>query len=329
LISIFLDKLIQSLNTKNKVKIFEFGAGNGTLAYDITNGLKAIGQRNYKYIAIDRAESKSIFPVIKEVDNYPKSEGIIISNELFDAIPHHLFSVQNGEIFEKYVEIKNEKFIESFDAPSDSCIKNRLEKISTNLTNTDGEILCKEYKITNKFKSLIEKGYILTIDYGMREKDLFYNGKKKSFMSVINGHNFYNNYFFKPGLSDITFQVDMEDLNEDFNKMDFSNKFISSQRQFLYQLGLGESLIYLSNLNLNLEEMTKNRYAINQLIKPNGMGNYFVRLDSNFPNSISFDEIEINKDHLKMFPILEPFPQRFELPGVYKQNMIVGRELNK
>ena len=107
LISIFLDKLIQSFNTKNEVKIFEFGAGNGTLAYDITNGLKAIGQRNYKYIAIDRSESKSIFPVIKEVDNYPKSESIIISNELFDAIPHHLFSVQNGEIFEKYVEIKN------------------------------------------------------------------------------------------------------------------------------------------------------------------------------------------------------------------------------
>jgi len=105
--------------------------------------------------------------------------------------------------------------------------------------------------------------------------------------------------------------------------------FSAAVADFKVQKQQIEKIKKKENLNLNLEEMTKNRYAINQLIKPNGMGNYFVRLDSNFPNSISFDEIEINKDHLKMFPILEPFPQRFELPGVYKQNMIVGRELNK
>ncbi len=328
LIAIFLDKLIQSFNSKKEITIFEFGAGNGTLAYDITNGLKKIGQKNYKYVAIDLSESKTIFPVIKKIDDLSKSNGIIITNELFDAIPHHLFSMQNGEIFEKYVEIKNGKFIETLDSPSDQCIKKRIEKVSTNLVDIEGEVLCKEYNIANTFNSLLKKGYILTIDYGMREKDLFYNGKTKAFMNVINNHNFYDDYFYQPGLSDITFQVDMEDLSQEFKNMKFNNEFISSQRQFLYQLGLGESLVSLSSLNIKSEDVIKNRYAINQLIKPNGMGNYFVRLDSNFSNSISFDEIEINRNFIEKFPLLEQFPQRFELPGMYKQNIIINKDLN-
>ncbi|MBK89673.1 MAG: hypothetical protein CL772_00665 [Chloroflexi bacterium] len=329
LISIFLDKLISSFKQTDEITIFEFGAGNGTLAYDITNGLEAIRQKNYKYVAIDITESNSIFPVINDLKNLDKSNGIILSNELFDALPHHLFYVKDGNVFEKYVEINNNKFSEILDEPSDDCIEKRLSDITYNLDNIQGEIMCKKHQMVNKFISVLDKGYILSIDYGMKEKDLFYNGKKNSFMSVINNHNFEDEYFHQPGLSDITFQVDMEDLNKEFEKIGFSNLFISSQRQFLYNLGLGESLVHLSNLGLNREEIIKNRYAINQLIKPNGMGNYFVRLDSNFDSSISLNEGEINQDFIKMIPLLDEFPQRFELPSIYKQNIIVGEELDK
>ena len=299
------------------------------MAYDITNGLKAIGQKNYKYVAIDINESNSIFPVINNLNHLNKSNGIILSNELFDALPHHLFCIKNGNIFEKYVELDNNKFSETLDTPSDTCIENRLSEISYNLDNTQGEIMCNKHRIVNKFKSVLDQGYILSIDYGMKEKDLFYNGKKNSFMSVINNHNFEDEYFHQPGLSDITFQVDMEDLNNEFENIGFSNIFISSQRQFLYDLGLGESLVHLSNLGINREEIIKNRYAINQLIKPNGMGNYFVRLDSNFDSSISLNEEEVNQRFIKKIPLLAEFPQRFELPGIYKQNIIIGEELDK
>ena len=244
-------------------------------------------------------------------------------------MPHHLFTVRNGIIFEKYVEMHNDEFKETIDLPSDNCITDRLNDISSNLENIEGEVMCCKNIIWDKFNSLIDKGYILTFDYGMREKDLFYNGKKNSFMSVINNHNFYNEYFYKPGLSDITFQVDMDYLNKELTKRGYNNLIISSQRQFLYDLGLGESLVYLSKSNLKTEEITKNRYAINQLIKPNGMGNYFVRLDSNFKKNLPFDQIEINEKHIEMTPLIEQFPQRFELPGIYNQNMIIDEEINK
>ncbi len=291
--------------------------------------MKKIGQSKFEYKAIDVTDSDSIFPVKSKLCNKKKSNGIIITNELFDALPHHLFSIKDGVVFEKYVQTKNNNFSEIIEAPSDSCIEDRLSQISYDLDNIQGEIICKKNKIMNQFKSVLDKGYLLTIDYGMKEKDLFYNGKKNTFMSVISNHSFQDNYFHTPGLSDITFQVDMEDLNNEFQKIGFSNNFISSQRQFLYDLGLGEALLHLSKLEINQEEIIKNRYAINQLIKPNGMGNYFVRLDSNFDNSISFDELEFNQNHVKMFPLLEQFPQRFELPSIYNQNIIVNEELNK
>ena len=83
--------------------------------------------------------------------------------------------------------------------PSCNCIEKRLNKINKKITNADAEIMCKDYEIKEQFRSIISEGYVLTIDYGMTEKDLFYNGKKKSFMSVINNHNFYNDYFFAQG----------------------------------------------------------------------------------------------------------------------------------
>lgn len=244
-------------------------------------------------------------------------------------MPHHLFTVRNGIIFEKYVEMHNDEFKETIDHPSDNCIIDRLNDISSNLENMEGEVMCCKNIIWDKFNSIIDKGYILTFDYGMREKDLFYNGKKNSFMSVINNHNFYNEYFYKPGLSDITFQVDMDYLNKELTKRGYNNLIISSQRQFLYDLGLGESLVYLSKSNLKTEEIIKNRYAINQLVKPNGMGNYFVRLDSNFKKNLPFDQIEINEKYIEMTPLIEQFPQRFELPGIYNQNIIIDEEINK
>ena len=59
------------------------------------------------------------------------------------------------------------------------------------------------------------------------------------------------------------------------------------------------------------------------------MGNYFVRLDSNFDSSISLNEEEVNQRFIKKIPLLAEFPQRLELPGIYKQNIIIEEELDK
>ncbi len=322
-----MDHLIKSFNTDEKITIYEFGAGNGTLAFDITKALSFFDQKNYTYKAIDRNESNYIYKV-ENYKNFNKSKSIILSNELFDAIPHHLVSIIDGKIYEKYVELKNDKFNEVLDLASCNCIEKRLKKINEKITNADVEIMCKDYQVKEQFQSIISEGYVLTIDYGMNEKDLFYSGKKKSFMSVINNHNFYNNYFFSPGKSDITFQVDMKDISDDFNEIGLLNKFIMSQRQFLYNLGLGECLVALSKSEMAPEKINKNRYAINQLIKPNGMGNYFVRLDATDNCNFSLEQLEIDNKLYNNFPLIEEFPQRFELPGIYKQNIIIQEEFN-
>tara|TARA_A100001234_G_scaffold219624_1_gene230804 strand:- start:2173 stop:3066 length:894 start_codon:yes stop_codon:yes gene_type:complete len=297
------------------------------LAFDITKALSLFDQKNYTYKAIDRNESNYIYKV-ENYKNFNKSKSIILSNELFDAIPHHLVSIKDGKIYEKYVELKNDKFVEVLDLASCNCIEKRLSKINEKITNADAEIMCKDYEIKEQFSSIISEGYVLTIDYGMTEKDLFYNGKKKSFMSVINNHNFYNDYFFAPGKSDITFQVDMKDISDDFNEIGLINQFIMSQRQFLYNLGLGECLVALSKSQMGSEKINKNRYAINQLIKPNGMGNYFVRLDATDNCNFSLEQLQIDNKLYDNIPLIEEFPQRFELPGIYKQNIIVQEEFN-
>ena len=76
------------------------------------------------------------------------------------------------------------------------------------------------------------------------------------------------------------------------------------------------------------EKINQNRYAINQLIKPNGMGNYFVRLDATDNCNFSLEHLQIDNKLYDNIPLIEEFPQRFELPGIYKQNIIVQEEFN-
>ena len=58
------------------------------------------------------------------------------------------------------------------------------------------------------------------------------------------------------------------------------------------------------------------------------MGNYFVRLDSTANCNFNLEELQVNNKLIDNFPVIEEFPQRFELPGVYKQNIIVQEEFN-
>ena len=327
LISILICNLIESFNTKEKIVINEFGAGNGTLAYDVSKSLNLLGYKNFKYNAIDKLNSDSVTPIISiDEKKSQKQNGIILANELFDALPHHLFVIKKNKLYEKYVELKGDKFIEVLDRPSDNCIQKRISLIEENIDNSTGEIFCEKNSIFDLFKSNINKGYILTIDYGMSENNLFFKGKKNSNISVINNHNFYKDYFYKPGFSDITFQVDTKELFRNYNSINFSNNFITTQREFLFELGIGEILKKLSLSKKTFEEINLNRFAINQLIKPNGMGNYFVSLHSNFNNDFSLNNLNIKKKFFDEIPYIKEFPQRFELPWIYKKNNIIKED---
>ena len=98
---------------------------------------------------------------------------------------------------------------------------------------------------------MCERAYIISIDYGLNEKDLFYNGKKKSNVSVIHNHSFYDNYFYKPGYSDITFQVDINELLNNFENI-----------KELYNLAHQNNLILFTAFNKRYDPEIINLYKM-------------------------------------------------------------------
>ena len=158
LISIFLSHLINNLKSSKIVQITEFGAGNGTLGFDIIEHLDKLTDTNFKYNAIDRVKSEnSLIKTTSANKLDDNAEGIIISNELFDAIPNHLFKISENKILEKYVELEGDNFIETFDDPSDKCIENKLLKIKNLPNNFTGEIRCKDNEIFKQINYHIKK----------------------------------------------------------------------------------------------------------------------------------------------------------------------------
>ena len=62
-------------------------------------------------------------------------------------MPHHLFVIKKNKLYEKYVELKGDQFIEVLDEPSDNCIQNRISLIEKNIDNSTGEIYCEANSI--------------------------------------------------------------------------------------------------------------------------------------------------------------------------------------
>ena len=70
LLSNLISNLIDSFGSKEIIKISEFGAGNGTLAYDIKKSLASFGYKKFSYEAFDRSITESV----EQVDRYDQKK---------------------------------------------------------------------------------------------------------------------------------------------------------------------------------------------------------------------------------------------------------------
>jgi SAM-dependent MidA family methyltransferase len=141
-------EIFQKLNSEN-FKIVEIGAGKGYLAYDILNNLR----KNYKeiyenieYVLIEKSQYHIKFQkeILKEFKNVSwkqdikdfeeeSVEGVIFSNELFDAMPVHLIRKKNNQIFEIYLTLDKEENVLEIEKPAEKQILDYLNELNINL----------------------------------------------------------------------------------------------------------------------------------------------------------------------------------------------------
>ena len=205
---------------------------------------------------------------INSLKNIKKGNNIFIANEFFDALPIKQFTKINNKWFERFVKLdkNNNRFINI-----NSNIK-KIEKkfgfrISSNQKFIEYSPKALDYiKIISK-KINNQNGALLIIDYGDLENTM------KNTLMTIRKHKV-SEIFKEIKNSDITYKVNFNLLKKIINILKLRCQGITTQRNFLMNLGIQERAEIISK-NLPFSKKADIYYRVKRLIDKNSMGEIF------------------------------------------------------
>ena len=278
---------------KNENIILEVGAGRGRMAADILGYLQQKNKLPKEYwileLSADLRERQketiaTTFPEylenVKWLDELPEQfSGIVLANELLDAMPAQLFQKKENDINEVNVVWLDDKFAfqlkSSFDERLVHRVKNIEEEVATEFDS--GYVSEINFAAEDWIKSIaerLEQGIIILVDYGFPRHEYYHEQRAQGTLMCHYRHRTHPDAFVYPGLQDITAHVDftaMADaaLEADLNVMGYTN-----QASFL----MGAGILELAALNENdesLEEQMERASQIKKLTLPHEMGELF------------------------------------------------------
>ncbi len=198
--------------------------------------------------------------------------GVVISNEFFDALPVHLVR-RDGETFvEQYVAYEDGalRFIDG--PPSAPAIEAYFARLG--LQPGDGalaEVGLAASEAMRTLASSVERGYVLSIDYGYPARDLYASWRRQGTLMAFRRHSPQPDPLAEPGRLDLTVHVDFTSLAAAAEG--FEAAPLVSQAEALMALGLGDALRTASQrAAADAQRFAADRRAAEVLCEPEGLG---------------------------------------------------------
>jgi SAM-dependent MidA family methyltransferase len=277
------------LGHPNPFTVVEMGPGKGLLAKHFLSacqpGSNSFGQR-LRYVLIERsptmraAQEEVLRPWLNQPGLVTWLEGVsslapatvtglMFSNELQDAFPVHRIQKTGAETEEVYVDCWDGRFVECLKQLSDPAIKQYLQRLRLELP--DGyrtEINLRALDWMKQVAASLDRGFVITIDYGHSAQDLYGPDRSKGTFLCYHSQMASEDPYIRVGLQDMTAHVDFTSLATVGEETGLSVTGFTNQMSFLMGLGAEEMIARLE------PESPEFRAAIH-LMKPDGMGRTF------------------------------------------------------
>ena len=289
-------QLKQVMTELNEPVLIEFGAGSGVLAVDLLLELEALNSLPKEYWIVEvsaelqqRQQNKvkesceHLFNKVVWLQQLPEQavEAVVIANEVLDAMPVQAFEKQNNELFERVIIDKDDQLSWAIN-PADEKLQAAVASIEESIEVTLPENYRSEYNPSikpwlNSLSALVKKGLVLLIDYGYDAAQYYNDERQMGTMMCHYLHRAHEDFFFFPGLQDITAFVDFTAVAEAALVSGFEVMGYTTQAQFLFGSGLPE--IFEKKMALLSEDDIKQQIYLSQQVKtltlPGEMGERF------------------------------------------------------
>ena len=277
--------------------VLEVGGGSGMLAAQLLNALDNVGHHEVRYLILElsaerrehqRQTLKSLAPGLMDrvgwLDTFPESfAGVVVANELLDAMPVQLFEWQadaGAGLQEMGVTWVDGQFAWA-PRPADAVLTETVAALRNRLgpegaqwhSPYRSEICPAQQAWMRTLADCMTAGVVMLLDYGFAAPEYYHPQRDQGTLMCHYRHRSHADPFLWPGLSDITAHVDFTALARAATAEGFSLVGYTSMAAFLLNAGL---LDELADLPREPESFWfAQAQAVQQLISEAEMGELF------------------------------------------------------
>jgi len=280
--------------------ILEFGAGSGKLARDVLRELEQTGSLPRRYYILEvsaqlrerqqqclQEQVPHLISRVQWLDQLPEHfQGVIIANEVIDAMPVHLIEWQGNtaqELGVVWQEQKNGHCVpfafenrpilnETLKTHADSLLQYLNPQGDSNFSYVSEINLAAGY-FMHSLAQMLQQGVAILIDYGFGQSEYYHPQRSQGTLMCHYRHHAHNDPFYLPGLQDITSHVDFSFLYESMQDTGLSLMGYTTQAHFLMNCSVTDILSQTSIEDV--EQYLPLANQLQRLVSPAEMGELF------------------------------------------------------
>lgn len=270
--------------------ILEFGAGSGVMAVDILLELERLGQlpQHYQIMELSGDLRQRQYQLIEQhcphlLDRVEWHEqlpdtgfrGVIIANELLDAMPVHRFLLTEQGAQEIYVGWDGDGFVPQLGPLSCQRLAGYLSQLMTTQQLPVGyssEVNLAALDWVTTLAPLIDQAVVLLIDYGFSQHEYYHPQRQHGTLMCHYRHHSHADPLILTGLQDITAHVDFTAVADAALASGLEVRGYTSQANFL--LGCGITGLLAGEQGTQQQRWDQSQ-QLQRLTQPHEMGELF------------------------------------------------------
>ncbi len=263
--------------------IVDIGCGDGSLIHSLYEAHRGEGAEARFFgvdRSLDRVQMRAGVEFMTELTNVPRNDAqLIVSNELFDALPFARLVMRGEHLHELWVTERDGQ-LDWSEHEAEARYDHYFAVRGIELRDGQFADLSLDWEpMYEEICRFVTRGLIVTFDYGYPERELF-SGRVRHFgtAAAYSGHRVSRDLLMNPGEQDLTAHINFTDLERAGKRNGLAALFFDRQAKFLLALGATEHELFIPLEEVQVGStaealaLREQREEARRLVLPDGIG---------------------------------------------------------